>query len=83
MKKLYETYCSFVNYKNNYPDFESELFYLNSLRYMLDTYKILKYKKFIKKIKLTCFIATLTERIKNGEINDNLKKSFYYYIIIL
>lgn len=44
--QIYETYCSFINYKNNYPDFESELFYFNCLRYMLDTYKTLLYGRF-------------------------------------
>ena len=79
--QIFDACCSFINYKNNYPDDESELFYLNSIRYMLETYKLLKYKKFIKKIKLTNFIAPVTKRIKNNEINDNLKKLFYYYIM--
>ena len=47
--EIFDVYCKFVNFKNNYPEFESELFYFNSLRYMLETYKELKYKKFIKK----------------------------------
>ena len=50
--KIYEGCFSFLNYRNNYPNLESELFYFNSLRYMLDTYKSLKYKRFICKIQL-------------------------------
>ena len=81
--KIYETYFSFINYKNNYPEFESELFYFHCLRYMLETYKKLLYKRFIKKILLTKsnMIIPLTEKIKNGEINDNSIKIFYYYIM--
>ena len=33
--QIFDACCSFINYKNNYPDDESELFYLNSIRYML------------------------------------------------
>lgn len=81
--KIYETYFGFINYKNNYPEFESELFYFYSLKYMLETYKKLLYKRFIKKLLLTKskLITPLTEKIKNGEINDNLIKIFYYYIM--
>ena len=79
--KIYETYFSFINYKNNYPDFESELFYFHCLRYMLETYKKLLYRRFIQKIFITQSITSFTEKIKNGEINDNLMKMFYYYIM--
>lgn len=81
--QIYETYFGFINYKNNYPEFESELFYFYSLKYMLETYKKLLYKRFIKKLLLTKskLITPLTEKIKNGEINDNLIKIFYYYIM--
>ena len=27
LSQIYESCCSFINYKNNYPEFESELFY--------------------------------------------------------
>ena len=81
LSKIYEGCFSFLNYKNNYPDSESELFYFNCLRYMLDTYKSLKYKRFICKIQLTQNISSLTFRIKNNQVNDNLTKILYYYIM--
>ena len=53
LSQIFEACCSFIHYNNIYPDFESELFYFNCLRYMLHTYKSLKYKRFINKILLT------------------------------
>ena len=81
LSQIYESCCSFINYKNNYPEFESELFYFNCLRYMLDTYKILKYKRFIKKIKLTKYMSPLTDKIQKNKANYNLTKLVYYYIM--
>ena len=48
---------------------------------MLETYKELKYKKFIKKIALTVKMTSLTKKIKNNEINKFLTKHIYYYIM--
>ena len=79
--QIYEAYFSIINFKNNYPDFESELFYFNCLRYMLDTYKKLKYKRFIKKMSLTRYMQPLTNKIKNNDFDDDLKKILYYYIM--
>ena len=81
LSQIYESCCSFINYKNNYPEFESELFYFNCLRYMLDTYKTLKYKRFIKKIKLTKYMSPLTDKIQKNKANYNLTKLVYYYIM--
>ena len=78
---IYESLFSFLNYRNNYPDFESEFFYYNSIRYMLETFKRLIYKKFIQKIITTKAIKLFTGKIKNGRINDKLIKYFYYYIM--
>ena len=79
--QIFEECCSFINFKNNYPDFESEFFYFNCLRYMLDTYKSLKYKRFIKKLGLTEFLSPLTDKIKNKKIDNYFTKFFYYYIM--
>ena len=79
--QIFEECCSFINYKNNYPDFESEFFYFNCLRYMLNTYKSLKYKRFINKLGLTESLSPLTDKIKNSKIDDYLTKFFYYYIM--
>ena len=79
--QIFEECISFINYKNNYPEFESELFYFNCLRYMLDTYRSLKYKRFIKKLVLTESITPLTDKIKNKKIDDYFIKVFYYYIM--
>ena len=78
---VYDKFFSFSNFRNNYPDFESEYFYYNSLRYMLETFKILKKKKFIKKIFITYMIKNFSYKIKMGKIKDKLLKVFYYYII--
>ena len=78
---IYEACCTFSNFKNNYPDFESELFYFNCIRYMLETFKELKYKRFIKKVVLTDYISEFTHKMKEGKIQDNLIKIFYYYIM--
>ena len=51
-----------------------EVYYFYCLRYMLDTYKTLKYKKLITKINLTKYISPITNKIKNGEINNNSMK---------
>ena len=79
--EIYDVFCTFINYKNNYPDFESELFYFYSLRYMLKTYSKLKYKRFIEKLQLTDEIGPITNKIKNNEIKDELIKKLYYYIM--
>ena len=78
--QIYETYCSFINYKNNYRDFESELFYFNCLRYMLDTYKTLLYGRFLKKIELNVLMNSLAEEVKKDKFNEKTK-IFYYYIM--
>lgn len=80
LSRIYETYCGFINYKNNYPDFESELFYFNCLRYMLDTYKTLLYRRFLKKIELNVLMDSLTEEIKKDKLGEKTK-IFYYYIM--
>lgn len=79
--QIYDGRFSFLIYKNNYPDFESELFYFNCLRYMLETFKSLKKKRFICKIQLTQNISSLTKRIINNQVNDNLIKVLYYFIM--
>ena len=48
---------------------------------MLDTYKKLKYKRFIKKMSLTRYMQPLTNKIKNNDFDDDLKKILYYYIM--
>ena len=48
---------------------------------MLETYKTLKYKRFIKKLVLTESITPLTDKIKNKKIDDYFIKVFYYYIM--
>lgn len=48
---------------------------------MLETFKKLKYKKFIRKIHITKFIRIFTKKMMNNEITDELIKIFYYYII--
>ena len=48
---------------------------------MLETFKKLKYKKFIEKIYTVKLIYNFTEKMKNGIINDKLLKIFYYYIM--
>ena len=63
---IFKVFCSFMDFKNNYPDFESDFFYFNCLRYMFETYKDLKYKRFINKIQMTEFLNPLTKKIKSG-----------------
>ena len=78
---IYNGLYDFFNYRNNYPDFESEYFFFHNIRYMLETFKKLKYKKFIRKIHITKFIRIFTKKMMNNEITDELIKIFYYYII--
>ena len=78
---LYNSLFEFLNYKNNYPDFESEYFFYNCIRYTLETFKKLKYKKFIRKIIITSHIEDVKDKILNGKIKNKLVKQFYYYII--
>ena len=78
---IFEALFTFSNFKNNYPDFESEFYYFNSARYMLETYKELNDNKFIKKIEMTDYISNLTSKIKNHQINNELVKRLYYYIM--
>ena len=78
---IFEIYSKFSNYRNNYPDFESEYFYFNNLNYMLETFKSLGYKKFIKKIFTMRFLNKLTIKMKSGLIADKLIKVLYYYVM--
>ena len=80
-KAIFEACFSFSDFKKNYPDFESEFFYFNCIRYMLETYKELKYKRFIKKLLLTKKMEEITNIIKDGHTKDNLIKILYYYIM--
>ena len=48
---------------------------------MLETYKELKYKRFIKKLLLTKKMEEITNIIKDGHTKDNLIKILYYYIM--
>jgi len=78
---LYNRLFEFLNYKNNYPDFESEYFYYNCIRYTLETFKKLKYKKFIRKIFIMNYIWEVKNKIINGKIKNKLIKQFYYFIV--
>ena len=79
--KIYQSLFYFLNYRNNFQDFESEYYFYHCIRYMLEMFKTLKYKKFIKKIYIFDSIRDFTYKIKNGQIKDKLIKIFYYYII--
>ncbi len=81
LKIIYKHLFSFLNYRNNIPDFESEYFYFNCLRYMLETFDRLKKKKFYQKILLQKALINLTEKIETGKINNKLMKIYFYYII--
>lgn len=48
---------------------------------MFETYKDLKYKRFINKIQMTEFLNPLTKKIKSGQIKDITIKKLYYYIM--
>ena len=80
-KKIYKKLFNFLNCRNNYPDFESEYFYFNCIRYTLDTFRRLKYKKFISKIIMTKDLEEVTDKIENGKITHKLTKVYYYYLI--
>ena len=78
---LYNRLFEFLNYENNYLDFESEYFFYNCIRYTLETFKKLKYKKFIRKIFIMSYIWDVKDKILNGIIKNKLIKQFYYYIV--
>ena len=80
-ENIYQSLFYFLNYRNNFPDFESEYYFFNCIRYMLEMFKTLKYKKFIRKVYIISFIKKFTYKIQNGLIKDKLIKIFYYYII--
>ena len=80
-ENIYQSLFNFLNYRNNFPDFESEYYFFNCIRYMLEMFKTLKYKKFIRKVYIISFIEKFTYKIQNGLIKDKLIKIFYYYII--
>ena len=79
--QIYDIIFKFLNYRNNYPEIESEYFFYNCIRYTLETFQILKYKKFIKKILIIKKLKTISKLIENNYINDQLIRIFYYYII--
>lgn len=80
-EQIYKSLFSFLNYRNNYPDFESELFFYNNIRYMLEAFQRLIYKKFIEKISTIKLIKTFTRKMQNGKISDKFIKIYFYYIM--
>ena len=79
--QIYDKIYKFLNFRNNYPELESENFFYNCIRYTLETFQTLKYKKFIKKILIIKKLKTISILIENNKISDKLIKMFYYYII--
>ena len=79
--QIYDKIYKFLNLRNNYPELESEYFFYNCIRYTLETFQTLKYKKFIQKILIIKKLKTISILIENNKISDKLIKIFYYYII--
>ena len=80
-KKIYDNYYEFLNYRNNYPDFKSEYFYYNMLRYILENFSKLKYRRFISKINLIKSLKRTVKLMKNELIKDILIQKFFFYVI--
>lgn len=88
IKKLREKMIKYLNeltymdkYKNNFPDFESELFYHYQLQNILESFEELKDSKFAKKINMIKDIRDFINKVKNNEIKDMLVLRYFYFII--
>ena len=69
-------------YKNNFPDFESELFYHYQLGNVLSSFKELKdNKKFSQKIDMIKNINIFIQKVEENKIKDVLILRYFYFII--
>ena len=81
MNKYLEELKFMREYKNNFPDFESELFYRYQLENVLKSFKELKDDKFDKKISMIKSIYVFICKVKNNEIRDKNILNYFYFII--
>ena len=68
-------------HKNNYPDFQSELFYHYHLQNVLETFREINEKIFIKRINMIKKLRGFINKIKNDKIKDKIILNYFYLII--
>ena len=69
-------------HKNNFPDFESELFYHYQLRNVLSSFKELKdNKEFSQKIDMIKYINIFIQKVKDNKIKNVIILRYFYFII--
>ena len=81
LNNFYIIFFSFMEYKKQIPEFESEYFYYFQIKYFLDTILFLDIDKFELKILDLVDMKNLTQFIKDGQVKDINIKYYYYYAI--
>ena len=90
IKKLRNKICKYFNEltyfdknKNNYPDFQSELFFHYEIKNILKTFLELNNEQFIKKINMIKSIRSTIDKVKNNEIQDLLVLNYFFFLLDL
>ena len=85
-KKIQDYYKQIAlldDYKNNYPDFESELFFHYQLKNILKLYEELNDINFMKKINLTKELTVIINKVEKNKIKDKIILIYFYLVMDL
>ena len=83
-QKIYKYFYDFIHlekHKNNFPEFQSELFFHYQLKNVLKTFLELNDNDFKKKIDMIYNLDGFISKIKKKEIKDLIILNYFYFII--
>ena len=81
IKKFYKKMKFGNESKNNFPNFESELFFYYQLINVLGAFKELDDEDFLNKIDFINSIEDFIDKVKKKEIRDRVVLTYFYFII--
>lgn len=83
IRKYFNDLTYLDKYKNNYPDFQSELFFHYEIKNTLKTFMELTDENFMKKINMIKFLRSTINKVRTNEITDFLVLNYIYFLIDL
>ena len=81
MHQYYEDFIHLFTYNNNFPHFQSELFFYYQLKNIFKTFFELNKENFYKKIKMINKLRGFVRKVEKNEIKDLLVLNYFYFII--
>lgn len=81
MHHFYDDFLHLFICNNNFPHFQSDLFYYYQLKNMFKTFFELNKENFYKKIKMIYILRNLVSQVDKNIIKDSLILNYFYFIM--